>query len=145
EEGGKALDFLLGGMAGRGAVADEAHHVEADLRQELVEQLLAVDEVIVEGALRDAGFLGDASDGSFGIAVSADHPGGGLKDLLLGPGVALDPVEFCHFHGCGLCHAEGSSSARSTRLSTFPEGLRGRLSRMMSSFGTLKPASRARQ
>ena len=37
--------------------ADVAHHVDADLRQQLVEQFLAVDEVIVEGALGDAGLL----------------------------------------------------------------------------------------
>src|SRR5262249_18822727 len=49
----------------------------------------------------------------------------------------------------GTCHVAVhravSSSARNTRLSTLPDGFRGRLSRMTSSLGTLKPASRDRQ
>src|SRR5690606_2720402 len=105
----------------------------------------AIDEVVVESPLGDAGLFGDARDRSFRIAIFADHFGGGFKDLLLGPGVALDPVELCHLGGCARCHADVPSSARSRRFSTLPEGLRGRLSRMMSSFGTLKPARRARQ
>src|SRR6185437_3299353 len=105
-------------------------------------------EMIVEGALGDPGLLGDAGDGGFGIAVFADDLGGGVENLSLGPGVALDAVELGHL--CGglqlLLHAvAASSSARSTRLSTLPEGLRGRLSRMTSCFGTLKPARRAWQ
>ena len=101
--------------------------------------------MIVESALRDAGLLGDAGDGGFGIAMLADDLGRGLKDLPLGPGVALDAVELCHLGGFGLRHVRASSSARSTRLSTLPDGLRGRLSRMISCFGTLKRARRARQ
>ena len=57
----------------------KSHHVEADLRQQLVEQFLAVLEMIVEGALRDAGFFGDAGDGGFGIAMFADDLGRGVE------------------------------------------------------------------
>jgi hypothetical protein len=78
------------------------HHVDADLGQQLIEQLLAVLEMIVERALRNAGFLGDAGDGSLGVAVLADHFGGGVENLPLGPGIALDPLELCDLAGCGL-------------------------------------------
>ena len=78
------------------------HHVDADLRQQLIEQFLTVFEMIVERALRDAGFLGDAGDGGFGVAVFADDLGGGVEYLALGPGVALDTVEFRDLAGCGL-------------------------------------------
>src|SRR2546429_1362261 len=145
EEGAEAFDFLPRGVRRAGAVSDEAHHVDADFGQQLIEQFLAVLEMIVERALRDAGLFGDAGDGSFGIAVFADHFCCGVKDLLLGPGVALDAIELCHLGGCRLPHALASSSARSTRFNTLPEGFRGRLSRMISCFGTLKPASLARQ
>src|SRR3954470_17131123 len=103
--------------------------------------------MIVEGALRDAGLLGDAGDGGFGIAVFADDLGRSVEYPALGPGVALDAVEFCDLAGfiCRCLRHEASSSARSTRLSTLPDGLRGRLSRMISCFGTLKPARRVRQ
>src|SRR6476620_1613153 len=145
EEGAEPFDFLPRRMRGAGSIADEADHVDADLRQQLVEQFLAVFEMIVERALGDAGLLGDAGDGGFGIAVFADHLGRGIEDFLLGPGVTLDAIELGHLGRCGLRHALASSSARSTRLSTLPEGFLGRLSRMISCFGTLKPASFARQ
>jgi hypothetical protein len=58
--------------------------------------------MIVERALGDAGFLGDAGDGCLGVTVFADDLGGGVEYPALGPGIALDPVEFCHFAGCGL-------------------------------------------
>jgi hypothetical protein len=113
----------------------------------LVEQFLAIFEVIVERALGDAGFLGDAGDGCLGVTILADDLGGGVKYLALGPGVALDRLSFVALPdaACDDCVMRDSSSARSTRLRTFPEGLRGRLSRMISCFGTLKPARRARQ
>src|SRR6476661_8826927 len=148
EEGAEPLDLLPRCMRRTGALADESHHIDADFRQQLIEQLLAVFEMIIERALRDAGRFGDAGDGGLGIAVFADDLGGGVEYLALGPGVALDPVEFCHFVGRGLGrvgHALASSSARSTRLSTLPDGLRGRWSRMMSCFGTLNAARRLRQ
>src|SRR3979411_1459916 len=50
---------------------------------------------------------------------------------------ALDAIELGR---CGWRHALASSSARSTRLSTLPEGFLGRLSRTISCFGTLKLA-----
>jgi hypothetical protein len=102
EEGAEALDFLSGRLRASGALSDEKNHVDTDLRQQLVEQFLPVLEMIVERPLRDAGLLGDAGDRSLCIAVLADHLGGGVEYLALGPGVALDPVEFCHFAGCGL-------------------------------------------
>src|SRR6478672_7672159 len=148
EKGAEPLNLLSRRMGGAGALADESHHVEADLRQQLIEQLLAIFEMIIERALRHAGLFGDPGDGGLGIAVFADDPGGGVEYLALGPGVAFDPVEFCHFAGRGLGrvgHALASSSARSTRLSTLPDGLRGRWSRMMSCFGTLNAARRLRQ
>src|SRR3954454_13475468 len=145
EEGAEPFDFLPRRMRRAGSIADEAHHVDTDLWQQLIEQLLAVLEMIVERALRDAGFFGDAGDGGFRIAVFADHFGGGIEDLLLGPGIALDAIELGHLGRRGLPHALASSSARSTRLSTLPEGFLGRLSRMISCFGILKPASFARQ
>src|SRR6266702_1749962 len=145
EERAETFDFLPRRLRGPGALADEAHHVDADLGQQLVEQFLTVFEMIVKSTLRDAGLLGDAGDGGFGIAVFADDPGGGVEYLALGPGVALDAVEVCHLGGCGLRHAWASSSARSTRLSILPDGLRGRLSRTINCFGTLKLASRVRQ
>src|SRR5215211_3726796 len=55
EEGAEPFDFLSRRMRRAGLIADEAHHVDADFRQQLVEQLLAVLEMIVERALRDAG------------------------------------------------------------------------------------------
>ena len=124
----ESLDFLSRRLRCAGARANESHHVDADLRQQLIEQFLAVLEMIVEGALRDAGFLGDAGDGGFRVAIFADDFCRGVEDLLLGPGVALDAVELCHLGGrvgC-LCHAVASSSARKTRFNTLPEGLRGR-------------------
>src|SRR6266403_3538555 len=141
EEGAEPLDRLSRRVRRTGALADESHHVDADFRQQLIEQFLAIFEMIVERALRDAGRFGDPGDRGLGIPVFADDLGGGVEYLALGPGVALDSVEFCHFGGRGLGrmrHALASSSARSTRLSTLPDGLRGRWSRMMSCFGTLK-------
>src|SRR6266403_6052693 len=141
EEGAEPLNLLLRRMRGTGALADESHHVDADFRQQLIEQLLAIFEMIIERALRHAGLFGDPGDGGLGIAVLAHDPGGGVEYLALGPGVALDPVEFCHFGGRGpgrVRHALAPSSARSTRLSTLPDGLRASWSRMISCFGTLK-------
>src|SRR5216683_2624684 len=148
EKGAEAFDLLPRGLRGAGARADESHHVDPDLRQQRIKQFLAVFEMIVEGALRHAGLFGDASNGCFRIAELADHLGRGIEYLLLGPGVALDAIEFCHSCRVGqrsLRHPAPSSSARSTRFSTLPDGLRGRLSRMMSCFGILKVASRERQ
>ena len=79
EERAEAFDLLPRRVRRAGAVADEAHHVDADFGQQLIEQFLAVLEMIVERALRDAGFLGDAGDGGFGIAVFADDLGGGVE------------------------------------------------------------------
>src|ERR1700716_2979027 len=129
-------------MRRAGSIADEADHVDTNFWQQLIEQFLAVLEMIVERALRDAGLLGDAGDGGFGIAVFADHLGRGIEDLLLGPGIAFDAIELGR---CGRRHALASSSARSSRLSTLPEGFLGRLSRTISCFGTLKLASFARE
>src|SRR6267142_2461348 len=124
------------------------NHVHSDLWQQLVEQFLTVFEMIIERALRDAGLLGDAGHRGFRVTVFADDLGGGVEYLALGPCIALDAIEFCHLSGgrfgC-LRHALASSSARSTRLSTLPDGLRGRLSRMISCFGTLNAARRLRQ
>src|SRR6195256_2290431 len=148
EEGAKPLDFLPRCVRRSGPVADEAHHVQPDFRQQLIEQFLTFLEMIVKRALRDAGFFGDARDGGLGVTVFADDPGGGVENLALGPSIALDAIEFCDFSGAGfgfLRHALASSSARSTRLSTLPDGLRGRLSRMMSCLGTLNDARRLRQ
>src|SRR6266478_567719 len=144
EERAEPLNLLPRRMGG----ADESHHVDADFRQQLIEQLLAIFEMIIERALRDAGLFGDPGDGGLGIPVFADDLGGGVEYPALGPGVALDPVELHHFGGrvlgC-LRHALISSSARNTRLSTLPDGLRGSWSRMTSCFGTLNAASRLRQ
>ena len=148
EEGAEALDLLPGRLRGAGPRPDELHHIDADLGQQLVEQFLAIFEMVVKGALRHAGLFGDAGNGGFRIAVFADDFGCGVEYLLFRPRIALDPVEFRHLGGCGfrrLRHALASSSARSTRLSTLPDGFRGRLSRMMNFFGTLKPASLLRQ
>src|SRR3954469_6722374 len=103
--------------------------------------------MIVERALGDPRLLGNAGDRGFSVTVFADDLGGGIEYPALGPGVALDPIEFCHLDRDvgGFRHAMASISARSTRLSTLPEGLRGRLSRMISCFGTLNEASRWRQ
>src|SRR3954453_9273285 len=104
--------------------------------------------MIVERTLRYAGLFGDPGNRGLGISIFAYDFSRGVEDFALGPGIALDPIELCDFAGPGfwhLRHALASSSARSTRLSTLPEGLRGRLSRMMSCFGTLKPARRLRQ
>jgi hypothetical protein len=78
------------------------NHVDADLRQQLVEKLLTVLEVIVERSLRDAGLLGDAGNGGLGLAILADDPGGGLEYPLLGPGVAFDPVKLGDLARCCL-------------------------------------------
>src|SRR5258706_4112677 len=148
EERAEPLDLLPRRVGGAGALADESHHVDADFRQQLIEQFLAVFEMIIERALCDAGLFGDPGDGGLGIPGFADDLGGGVEYLALGPGVALDPFELCHFGGRGLgClgHTLASSSARSTRLSTLPDGLRGSWSRMTSCFGTLNAASRLRQ
>src|SRR5215207_1671333 len=102
EERTEAFDLLPGRLLGAGALADEVNHVGTDLRQQLVEQFLAIVEVIVERALGYAGFLGDAGDGSLGVTVFADNLGGGVEYFSLGPGVALDPVEFCRLAGCSL-------------------------------------------
>src|SRR6266566_567589 len=148
EEGAEAFDLLPGGIGGAGPRTDELHHIDSDLRQQRIEQFLAVFEMVVESALSYAGLFGDAGDRCFRIAVFADHLARGIEYFLLGPGVALDAIELCHRcrGGCRpLRHAAPSSSARSTRFSTLPDGFRGRLSRMMSCFGTLKLASRVRQ
>src|SRR4051812_29651767 len=92
EEGAEPFDLLPGRMRGASPIADEAHHVDADFWQQLIEQFLAILEMIVERALGDAGFLGDAGDGGFCIAVFADHLGCRIEDFLLGPGIALDAV-----------------------------------------------------
>src|SRR5207302_1093952 len=71
-----------------------------------------------------------------------------LLPRRMGGAGALDPVELHHFGGRvlgRLRHALISSSARNTRLSTLPDGLRGSWSRMTSCFGTLNAASRLRQ
>src|SRR5947209_3771472 len=102
EEGAEAFDFLSCRLRAPGALPDEKNHVDTDLRQQLIEQFLPVLEMIVERPLCDAGLFGDASDRSLCVAVLPDHLGGGVEYPALGPGVALDPVEFCHFAGCGL-------------------------------------------
>src|SRR5215207_26741 len=102
EEGTDAFDLLPGRLRSPGALADEVNHVGADFRQQLVEQFLAILKVIVERSLGDAGLLGDAGDGSLGVTVFADNLGGGVEYFSLGPGVALDPVEFCRLAGCSL-------------------------------------------
>src|SRR3981081_86331 len=147
EESAESLDFLPCRLRRAGPLADEAHHVQSDFRQQLVEQLLAILKMIIKRALRYAGFLGDAGNGGLGVTEFSDDLGCGVENVSLGPCVALDAIEFCNFHGGCRClrHALVSSSARSTRLSTLPEGLRGRLSRMMSCFGTLNGARRLRQ
>src|SRR5258708_13682129 len=145
EERAEPLNLLPRRMRGAGALGNESHHVDADFRQQLIKQLLAIFEMIIERALRHAGLFGDPGDGGLGIAVFADDPGGGVEYLALGPGVALDPFELCHFGGRGpgrVRHALASSSARSTRLSTLPDGLRGSWSRLTSCFGTLTSPSR---
>src|SRR5258705_5431979 len=148
EERAEPFDFLPRRVRGAGPRANEMNHVHSDLWQQLVEQFLTVFEMIIERALRDAGLLGDAGHRGFRVTVFADDLGGGVEYLALGPCIALDAIEFCHFSGGRfgyLRHALASSSARSTRLSTLPDGLRGRLSRMMSCFGTLNAARRLRQ
>src|SRR2546430_624609 len=60
EERAEAFDFLPRRLRGPGALADEVNHVGADLRQQLVEQFLAIFKVIVERSLRDTGLLGNA-------------------------------------------------------------------------------------
>src|SRR5258708_37548500 len=127
EERAEPLNLLPRRIGGAGALADESHHVDADFRQQLIEQLLAIFEMIIERALRHAGLFGDPGDGGLGIAVFADDPGGGVEYLALGPGVALAPFEFCHFRGrrlCPLSHALASTSARTTPLTTFPVAFR---------------------
>src|SRR6266851_3423987 len=112
------------------------------------QQLLTILKMIVKRALRDAGLFGDAGDGGFGVTVFADDFSRGVENLALGPCIALDAIEFCQLSRCSfgyLRHALASNSARSTCLSTLPEGLRGRLSRMISCFGTLNDARRWRQ
>src|SRR3954454_17602340 len=74
EEGAEPLNLLPRCMRATGALADESHHIDADFRQQLIEQLLAVLEMIIEGALRDAGLFGDAGDRGLGIAVFSDDP-----------------------------------------------------------------------
>src|SRR6202790_3338977 len=148
EERAEPFDFLPCCMRGAGTRADETHHVQSDFRQQLIEQFLAVFEMIVECALRDSGLFGDPGDRGFCVTILADDFGGGVEYPAFGPRIALDAIEFCNLAGGGrgdLCHALASSSLRSTRLSTLPDGLRGRLSRRINCFGTLKAPSRARQ
>src|ERR1700686_5286708 len=148
EESAKSFDLLPRRVRRAGPLPDETDHVQSDLRQQLIEQSLAIFEMIIEGSLRDAGLFGDPGDGGLGVPKLADDFGGGIEYPALRPRVALDPIEFCHFSGSSLGylrHALASSSARSTRLSTLPDGLRGRLSRMKSCFGTLKAARCLRQ
>src|ERR1700682_519508 len=145
EECAKSLEFLPRRVRGTGSLPDETDHFCADHGQQLIQQLLTILKMIVKRALRDAGLLGDAGDGGFGVTVFADDFGRGVEHLALGPCIALDAVEFCQLSSCSfgyLCHALASNSAHSTRLSTLPEGLRGRLSRMISCFGTLNDARR---
>src|SRR5882762_1065768 len=94
EEGAKPLDFLPRRVRRSGPIADETHHVQSDFRQQLIEQFLTVLEMIVECALRDAGFFGDARDRGLGVTVFADDPGGGVENLALGPCIALDAIEY---------------------------------------------------
>ena len=118
EERAEPLDLLPRRICRAGALADEPHHVDADLRQQLIEQFLTVLEMIVERALRDAGFLGDAGDGGFRIAVFADDLGGGVEYLALGPGVAFDAVELCDLAAMRLARSRvmrGPPVRRATR------------------------------
>ncbi len=96
EEGAKPFDLLPRRVRRTGPLADETHHVQSDFRQQLIEQFLTIFEMIVKCTLRDAGLLGDAGNGGLGITELADDPGGGVENPALGPGVALDAVEFCH-------------------------------------------------
>src|SRR5215475_14054591 len=148
EEGAKPFNLLPRRMCGAGSRADELHHVDADFRQQLIQEFLTIFEVIVEGTLCDARLLGDAGDGRFGISIFADYLGRGIEYLLLCPSVALDSVQLGYLRSHGRLrrrHFIVSNSARSTRLRILPEGFLGRLLRIISSFGTLKPARCARQ
>ena len=102
EESAKPFDFLPRRVRRAGPFADETHHVHSDFRQQLIEQFLTVFEMIIECTLRDTGFFGDAGNRGFRVTVLADDLGGGVEYLALGPGVALDTVEFREFAGCGL-------------------------------------------
>ena len=125
EESAEPFDLLPRRLRGCGPLLDEMHHVKPDRRQQLIEQLLPIFEVIVERALGDAGRLGDAGDRRLGITKLADDPGCGEENPALGPGIALDAVELPHpagFFCRGLRHVPAPCSARDT---TLPEGVRG--------------------
>src|SRR6266849_4609564 len=62
-------------------LTDETYHFRADHGQQLIQQLLTILKMIVKRALRNAGLLGDAGDGGFGVAVFADNFGRGVENL----------------------------------------------------------------
>src|ERR1700686_461976 len=76
EEGGESLDFLSCRVRRTGALADKAPHIKPDFGQQLIEQFLAIFEMIIKRSLRDVGLLGNAGNGCFGITVLADDLGG---------------------------------------------------------------------
>ena len=84
EEGAKPLGFPVGaGRQRAGASGDEIDHLQADGRQQLIEQFLPVFEVVIERSLSDFGKLGDARDRCLRITEAADHLGGRIEQAAL--------------------------------------------------------------
>src|ERR1700726_4612715 len=95
EKGAEAFRLLLGAWRRRiGALLDEGDHLQADGRQQLIEQFLTVLEMIVESTLSDLREFRDPGDRGFRITEAADDLGGGVKKTPLDLVVPLRAAQF---------------------------------------------------
>ena len=71
---------------------------------ELLDQVVAVGEVVVEGPVRDPGFGSDVADAER-LTPCGDDPGCGVEKLPSGPGLLLVPARQAGLVRCS-CHGK---------------------------------------